>query len=158
MHHMAFRFLGGAHCGRPWHRFGVAYALQDCADHEPNGCAAVLENVLYGEPARCHDTTGWPEFTDWPDPQSLTHEQSYYKWIERSWRSGLRVFVNLMVQNRALCEIYPIKDKNPTATTRRPSRSSSTRPIACRTTSTRSRAGPARASTGSSPTRSRPAR
>ncbi len=115
MHHMAFRFLGGAHCGRPWHRFGVAYALQDCADHEPNGCAAVLENVLYGEPARCHDTTGWPEFTDWPDPKSLTHEQSYYKWIERSWRSGLRVFVNLMVQNRALCEIYPInRNKNPT--------------------------------------------
>jgi microsomal dipeptidase-like Zn-dependent dipeptidase len=112
MHHMAFRFLGGAHCGRPWHRFGVAYALKDCPDHEPDGCAAVLENVLYGEPARCHDTTGWPEFTDWPDPKSLTHEQSYYKWIERSWRSGLRVFVNLMVQNRALCEIYPIKGSN----------------------------------------------
>ena len=56
MHHMAFRFLGGAHCGRPWHRFGVAYALVDCPDHEPNGCAAVLENVLYGDPARCHDT------------------------------------------------------------------------------------------------------
>ena len=113
MHQMAFRFLGGAHCGRPWSRFGVPYALKDCADHEPDGCAAVLENALYGEPARCHDTTGWPEFTDWPDPKSLTHEQSYYKWLERAWRGGLRVFSNLMVQNRVLCELYPIKGNNP---------------------------------------------
>ena len=110
MHHMAFEFLGGdAHCGRPWHRFGAPFALRDCTDHEPNGCGAVLENVLYGEPARCHDTTGWPEFTDWPDPNSLTHEQSYYRWLERSWRSGQRIFVNLLVENRVLCEAYPIK-------------------------------------------------
>jgi microsomal dipeptidase-like Zn-dependent dipeptidase len=114
MHHMAFRFLGGAHCGRPWSKFGVAYALRDCPDHEPDGCTAVIDNVLYGNPARCHDTTGWPDFTDWPDPRSLTHEQSYWKWIERSWRSGLRVFVNLMVQNRVLCEINPIgKNREP---------------------------------------------
>ena len=34
MHMMAFEFLGGrAHCGRPWHRYGVAYALVDCPDH-----------------------------------------------------------------------------------------------------------------------------
>ena len=112
MHHMAFRFLAGAHCGRPWHRFGVEYALVDCPDHEPNGCAAVLETALGGDP--CHDPTGWPEFTDWPAPHSLTHEQSYYKWLERAWRGGLRVFVNLMVQNRALCEIYPIKGNNRT--------------------------------------------
>jgi hypothetical protein len=111
MHHMAFEFLGGrAHCGRPWHRFGAPYALRDCPDHEPNGCAAVLENFLWGDPpVRCHDPVGWPTFNDWPHPQSLTHEQSYYKWLERAWRGGLRVFVNLLVENAALCEIYPLK-------------------------------------------------
>ena len=113
MHHMAFEFLGGkAHCGRPWHRFGAPYALKDCVDHEPNGCAAVLENALYGNPARCHDPVGWPTFADWPDPKSLTHEQSYYRWLERSWRGGLRVFVNLLVENRQLCEIYPLKQND----------------------------------------------
>jgi hypothetical protein len=112
MHHMAFRFLGGAHCGRPWHKFGVEYALVDCLDHEPNGCAAVLENVLYGDPARCHDTTGWPDFPDWPHHRSLTHEQSYYKWVERAHQAGMRLFVNLMVQNRVLCEVYPFKGDN----------------------------------------------
>ena len=34
MHWMAFEFLGGsAHCGRPWHKYGVEYALVDCPDH-----------------------------------------------------------------------------------------------------------------------------
>jgi hypothetical protein len=114
LHHMAFEFLGGkAHCGRPWHRFGAPFALRDCPDHEVgNGCAAVLENVLYGEPARCHDPVGWPTFADWPDPKSLTHEQTYYKWLERAHRGGLRVFVNLLVENRALCEVYPLKQNS----------------------------------------------
>ena len=32
---MAFEFLGGgAHCGRPWDRFGAPYALVDCEDHQ----------------------------------------------------------------------------------------------------------------------------
>jgi hypothetical protein len=110
LHHMAFEFLGGgAHCGQPWHRFGAPFALTDCADHTlTNGCGAVLENVLYGNPARCHDPGGWPGFAGWPDPKSLTHEQTYYRWVERAWRGGLRIFVNLLVENRSLCEIYPL--------------------------------------------------
>ena len=114
MHGMAYEFLGGrAHCGKPWHRFGAPFALTDCPDHVASeGCGAVLENVLYGNPARCHDPVGWPTFRDWPNPKSLTHEQSYYKWIERAWRGGLRVYVNLLVENRVLCEVYPLKQNN----------------------------------------------
>jgi hypothetical protein len=113
MHMMAFEFLGGrAHCGRPWHPFGAPYALVDCVDHQPNGCGAVLENVLFKNPARCHDPVGWPTFKDWPHPKSLTHEQSYYKWLERAWRGGLRVFVNLLVENGVLCELYPLKQNS----------------------------------------------
>jgi microsomal dipeptidase-like Zn-dependent dipeptidase len=114
MHGMAFEFLGGkAHCGRPWHKYGAPYALRDCPDHEVgNGCAAILENVLYGEPARCHDHVGWPTFNDWPHPDSLTHESLYYRWLERAWRGGLRIFVNLFVENRVLCEVYPLKQNS----------------------------------------------
>jgi microsomal dipeptidase-like Zn-dependent dipeptidase len=111
MHHMAFEFLGTkVHCGRPWHRFGAPYALVDCDDHTASqGCGAVLENTIsFGSPVGCHDPVGWPTFKDWPHHQSLTHEQSYYKWIERAWRGGLRIFVNLMVENRVLCELYPL--------------------------------------------------
>jgi microsomal dipeptidase-like Zn-dependent dipeptidase len=113
MHHMAFEFLGTkAHCGRPWHRFGARFALVDCPDHGDTnvpgteGCAAILETAISG--TVCHDTGGWPTFAGWPHHQQLTHEQSYYKWIERAWRGGLRIFVNLMVENRVLCELYPL--------------------------------------------------
>ena len=114
MHMMAFEFLGGAvHCGRPWHRYGVEQALADCPDHYPNGGGAVLENALSGGSRPTHDPVGWPTFEDWPASDSLTHEQSYYKWLERAWMGGLRVFVNLMVDNEQLCDVYPLKANRP---------------------------------------------
>jgi hypothetical protein len=108
-HGMAFEFLGGdAHCGRPWSPWGVEVALKDCPDHYySNGYGAVLEAFLSGNPH--HDPVGWPTFKDWPAPHSLTHEGTYYKWMERSWRAGQRVLVNLLVENNQLCMLYPIK-------------------------------------------------
>jgi len=108
-HGMAFEFLGGdAHCGKPWDRFGAPYALVDCPDHMvTGGYGGVLEDALSGKAH--HDPLGWPTFKDWPAPDSLTHEGTYYKWLERSWRGGQRIFVNLLVENNQLCMIYPIK-------------------------------------------------
>lgn len=105
-HGMAFEFLGGhAHCGKPWDRFGAPYALVDCPDHTATGgYGAVLEAILSGKPS--HDPVGWPTFKDWPAPYSLTHEGTYYKWMERAWRGGLRLFTNLLVENNQLCQIY----------------------------------------------------
>ena len=85
-------------------------ALVDCEDHQPNGSRAVLENVLRtGSPVGTHDPVGWPTFKDWPAPDSLTHEGTYYKWMERAWRGGQRLFVNLLVENGQLCTAYPLK-------------------------------------------------
>jgi microsomal dipeptidase-like Zn-dependent dipeptidase len=114
MHMMAFEFLGGSlHCGKPWDPFGAPAALVDCPDHEPNGAGAILENTLSNKnPVGTHDPVGWPTFKDWPAPESLTHELSYWKWVERAWRGGLRVYVNLLVENRVLCEAYPLKRNN----------------------------------------------
>ncbi len=111
MHMMAFEFLGGrVHCGRPWHPYGAASALVDCPDHEPAGAGAIGENVLsYGNPVGTHDTRGWPTLKDWPHHASLTHEQTYYRWLERSYRAGLRLMVNLLVDNEVLCTLYPYK-------------------------------------------------
>jgi microsomal dipeptidase-like Zn-dependent dipeptidase len=108
-HGMAFEFLGGdAHCGKPWDRFGAPYALVDCPDHMvTGGYGGVLEDALSG--TTHHDPIGWPTFKDWPAPDSLTHEGTYYKWLERSWRGGQRIFVNLLVENNQLCMLYPLK-------------------------------------------------
>jgi hypothetical protein len=103
-HGQAWEFLGGgAHCGKPWDALGVTVALVDCPDHQTG--VNPLEAFLSGEPA--HDPVGWPTFKDWPAPESLTHEGTYYKWLERSWRGGQRLFVNLLVENNQLCQIYP---------------------------------------------------
>ena len=108
-HGMAFEFLGGAaHCGKPWDRFGAPYALVDCVDHTvTGGYGGLLEDALSGTVH--HDPIGWPTFKDWPAPGSLTHEGTYYKWLERSWRGGQRIFVNLLVENNQLCMLYPLK-------------------------------------------------
>ncbi len=111
LHAMAFEFLGGrVRCGKPWDERGIAVALKDCPDHAGNGAGAVLENILStGSPLGTHDNSGWPNFKGWPRPESLTHEQVYYRWLERSWRGGLRLMVNLLVDNQQLCEVYPLK-------------------------------------------------
>ena len=108
-HGMAFEFLGGdVHCGRPWSPYGVTVALRDCPDHTAtNGKGALMEDFLSGKTG--HDPVGWPTFKDWPAPDSLTHEGTYYKWIERAWRAGQRILVNLLVENNKLCQIYPLK-------------------------------------------------
>ena len=111
IHLGAFEFLSGRfHCGRPWSPYGITIALKDCADHYPNGAAAVMENFIStGSPVGTHSPEGWPSFAGWPRDESQSHEGTYWKWIERSWRSGLRIMVNDLVENRALCELYPLK-------------------------------------------------
>ncbi|GAC57632.1 putative sphingolipid ceramide N-deacylase [Gordonia hirsuta DSM 44140 = NBRC 16056] len=109
-HLMAEQFLGGGlHCGKPFSPLGITVALKDCADHAPDGWPALSEHIL-SEPGP-HSAYGWPSFTGWPKWYSLTHEQTYYRWIERAWRGGLRVINNYYVQNRVLCELYPLGDE-----------------------------------------------
>ncbi len=105
-HIMAFEAFGrGLHCGRPWHPLGVEAALVDCPDHAPNGLGGLASNMLvFQDPAHMHDPGGWPSFTGWPTYDWVfTHEMTYYRWIERSWRAGLRLVTLLAVDNSAAC-------------------------------------------------------
>ena len=114
VHVTAFDFIGGRfHCGRPWSPYGVTEALKDCPDHGINGAFAVAENLLSnGTLSGTHSHFGWPNFTGWPRYDSLTHEGTYWKGIERAWDGGLRIMVADLVENRALCELYWLK-QNP---------------------------------------------
>jgi hypothetical protein len=107
MHWMTFEYFGGEfHCGRPWHRYGVPYALPDCSSIEgPQGTAAPLQNALnYGNPAQPHDTRGWPYLTEW-GAQNVTYEGTYWRWVQRAWMSGLKLMVMGINENRELCEL-----------------------------------------------------
>lgn len=46
---------------------------------------------------------GVPIFNGWPRWSSTTHQQTYYKWLERAWQGGLRLITMLAVTNEALC-------------------------------------------------------
>jgi microsomal dipeptidase-like Zn-dependent dipeptidase len=110
MHLMAFEFMGGYfHCGRPWSPYGVTVALRDCQGDEQ--LSSLADNILAGDGRAADAPTdgGWPDFKNWPRRDSLLREATYWKSIERAWRAGLRVMVNELVQNDALCEIWPVK-------------------------------------------------
>jgi microsomal dipeptidase-like Zn-dependent dipeptidase len=120
LHISATHFLGGAHYGLPFHRFGIPEALKNCSGvHGPDGHLDVVGNFLDGAPTGSHDTVGWPTFVDWPARGSLMHESTYYKWIERTYRAGLRLIVNPLVENETLCNLQskapgqdPLQDCN----------------------------------------------
>lgn len=46
---------------------------------------------------------GAPYFTGWPKWHSTTHQQVYYKWLERAWRGGMRLMTLLAVNNEVAC-------------------------------------------------------
>jgi hypothetical protein len=112
-HVTAFEFLGGDwHCGRPWHAFGIPFALPDCAPYEQGSNGQVESFIDYGEPFHQHDTRGWPTFRDWPLPTDLAEEGDYYTGIKRAWMAGLRVMVTQLVDNEALCTLMTTR-RNP---------------------------------------------
>jgi hypothetical protein len=113
VHGMAYEFLGGElRCGAPWHPYGVEFALGDCTE-QGNVYNGVLEVGLAGQsptdPVTSYDPVGWPTFAYWPQHDTLTHEQFYWRWVERAWHGGLRLYTNLLVDNTALCQVFPAK-------------------------------------------------
>jgi microsomal dipeptidase-like Zn-dependent dipeptidase len=114
MHWMTYQFLGGRfHCGKPWDRYGIPYALPDCSAIEgPQGLAAPIQNFLnYDNPVQPHDTTGWPTLASWK-PTNLTYEGTYWRWIQRAWMAGLRMMVMSPNENRILCLLQTNRETN----------------------------------------------
>jgi microsomal dipeptidase-like Zn-dependent dipeptidase len=101
-------FGGSLHCGEPYAPGGVAVALKGCASHATLGPGSILEALIGGTDAFNPNDDGWPTFGDWPQHNTLLHEQSYFRGIERAWRSGLREMNALLVANRVICELYPV--------------------------------------------------
>ena len=91
--------------GESFNRFGVTEALGRDADvHGPDGSLDVTGGLLRGEPP-AHDINGWPSFTGWPTYDTYTHQQTYYRWLQRAYMAGLRVVVAQLVEDAPLCRI-----------------------------------------------------
>lgn len=108
-HIAATGFLGGGHVGRPFSKYGVPQALPKAdTSHGPNGILDLIGNFYGGTPLRTIDTHGWPTFKDWPGYDMLTYENTYHRWIKRTYDAGLRLVVNNLVQNDALCALNQV--------------------------------------------------
>jgi microsomal dipeptidase-like Zn-dependent dipeptidase len=95
--------------GEPYDRFGVTEALgHDADEHGPDGALDVTGNLLRsGSPAGTHDTHGWPTFAGWPTYDTYTHQQVYYRWLQRDWMAGERLVTAQLVEDLPICEIEP---------------------------------------------------
>jgi microsomal dipeptidase-like Zn-dependent dipeptidase len=97
--------------GEAFDRFGITEALGHDADvHGPFGALDVTGNLLRsGNPVGIHDTHGWPTFAGWPTYDTYTHQQTYYKWLERAWLAGERLVTAQLVEDQPLCTIEPLR-------------------------------------------------
>jgi hypothetical protein len=50
------------------------------------------------------DAKGYPDFTNWPTWNDLTHQKMWVDWIQRAQWGGLRVMVALAVNNKTLAD------------------------------------------------------
>lgn len=97
--------------GESFNRFGIAEALGgDEETHGPDGSLDVTGNLLRsGLPFGTHETPGWPAFTGWPVHDTITHQQVYYRWLQRAWKAGLRLAVAQAIEDEPLCRLQPRK-------------------------------------------------
>jgi microsomal dipeptidase-like Zn-dependent dipeptidase len=50
-----------------------------------------------------HSESGPPDFENWPAWYSTMHQQQYYRWLQRAYKGGLRLFVMQAVNNEVSC-------------------------------------------------------
>ncbi|MCA9771692.1 MAG: hypothetical protein KC466_04740 [Myxococcales bacterium] len=106
--HLSFpRAMAGlVMAGAAFDRFGVERALPDCS--ELHGANGTLDYVGLTLGLGRHATAGYPDLTDWPTREKATHTQTYYRWIQRAYLSGLRLLVTNVTGERILCQIVQI--------------------------------------------------
>ena len=101
-------FGGDIVCGKTFSELGIEDALTDCDSHGADGRTGLIENLTHLEghgPLDPHSTELYPSFMDAPKWSSLTHQQMYYRWVERAWRGGQRIMVADTVNNSVLCSL-----------------------------------------------------
>jgi hypothetical protein len=113
---------GGIFHGAPFHPLGVEHALSDCSlyhgedgrkdffgffDSGITNVDNLIQIILAGElTEKQHDTEGYPDFLSWPDaPRSAMHQMQYYKWIERAYKTGLRLMVQHATTQETICQL-----------------------------------------------------
>jgi hypothetical protein len=64
---------------------------------------AELTSLITEEGGHFFAFDGADSFLEWPRWSSTLHQQMYHRWLERSYRGGLRLMVMLTVNNEVVC-------------------------------------------------------
>lgn len=107
----SYRVGGEVIAGEDFDPFGITTALsaaRDEQEHGPDGTLDETGNILrFGSPAGTTNVHGWPTFVGWPTYDTLTNQQAYWVWLERAWRSGLRLVLANTSEDQELCTLEP---------------------------------------------------
>jgi hypothetical protein len=77
---------------------GLGYEI-----HGPKALQALTHPLSNAFPEGQHEVGGTGPFDGWPTYNTTTHQQMYYKWLERAYLGGVRLITQHMVSNEALC-------------------------------------------------------
>jgi microsomal dipeptidase-like Zn-dependent dipeptidase len=106
-----YRAGGDVVAGESFDPFGVTVALGVQHDEQvlgPNETLDITGDLLRGDTlGSAHDPHGWPTFVGWPTSGTYTHQQIYYRWLQRAWLGGLRLVNAQLVEDQSLCAIEP---------------------------------------------------
>jgi microsomal dipeptidase-like Zn-dependent dipeptidase len=76
-----------------------------CESSPPHGHLGLQDPIgaFLGQ-GKGHRVRGYPDFVGWPHYNSYTHQQEYYRWLERAVQGGLRLLVMHALSNEVLCK------------------------------------------------------
>ncbi|MEM6732822.1 MAG: hypothetical protein AAF658_14785, partial [Myxococcota bacterium] len=95
-------FNGDLISGYGHHPLGALVALDDCGEeHGSLGLGDLVGGFQRGD-FDGHATRGFPDAAH-PAHNDFNHQQSYYRWLERAHRGGLRLIVMLGTSNTGAC-------------------------------------------------------
>lgn len=78
--------------------------IPNCGRTVMHGDHTIVDDTMgLGTGDSTHGNFGAPFFTAWPTWRSTTHQQVYYRWLERAWRGGMRLMTMLAVHNEFAC-------------------------------------------------------
>ena len=97
-------FDGHVIAGQTFHPYGIHKALDSCKGEHGTDGLRDFSGIVQREQLK-HSNTGYPSFSDWPNWDGFSHQIGYYKWLQRAFLGGLRLFNMLATNNKVLCKI-----------------------------------------------------
>src|SRR6266550_437723 len=93
------------HGAPTWVIPGVSCSYNCCGDDIRAPVIHTLQQANHAADWSNDDHLGYPDFSQWPVWNDITHQKMWVDWIRRAYNGGLRVLVALAVNNKTLGDL-----------------------------------------------------